>query len=348
MIGVNIGALRLPDRRHLLTPTDLAITQQRVQTSQALARSAEDVRASALRRFEAPAAGQNPFWLVLRSTSPQQPALLRSALLAEPASHSLRLPVTVKRLPASTASCPPVAFGHIGLAAPLRPGSDFDALPLPDLVVPMAGANEGMGNLMKDGVPDLFPGVVSLKEVDGEFDRFTGVDAQPHGLLPAIEAECPVPEAMLGHQLDGELLGVPGTLGLRHDLSDPRLGLDPWRRRPPSSQRLQTVSITDRGHEQRNEATLDFLSVRFRDKRNQFVSRGIAEHLHRLLHHLDLGHGAYVSGQRERPRRSWGDNRKPRPSSSRLGIDVEVGNVDLFQRPDRHIRHGLVVIVGRF
>src|SRR5262245_48978616 len=106
----------------------------------------------------------------------------------------------------------PLALRHIGLSTRLRPRPNLDALPLPHPIVPMVRPNQGVRNLVQNGVLNLLPGVVSINEVNGQLNSPTGVHAEPHGLFPTIEAKVPVAEPVLGHQLNREFLGLLSTL----------------------------------------------------------------------------------------------------------------------------------------
>jgi hypothetical protein len=63
--------------------------------------------------------------------------------------------------------------------------------------VTVIGTNEGMGNLMENGVLNLIPGVVSFDKMDGQLNGPTGVHAQPHRLLATVEGEPPVPQTVV-------------------------------------------------------------------------------------------------------------------------------------------------------
>src|SRR5208283_5360793 len=139
----------------------------------------------------------------------RQLALLWSTRSAAPAPRSLRLAVPVNTLPAANTPGLPPAFRHVTMSAAYRPGSDLDALLLPHLVVPVARTDQGMGDLVQDRVPNFFHRVVPLHEVDRKPDDLPVVDAQAHRLLAAIEPERPTVKAVLGHQVQCHLLGVP-------------------------------------------------------------------------------------------------------------------------------------------
>ena len=68
---------------------------------------------------------------------------------------------------AGRALCPPRPFWHVDFfpIASSGAGSNLDAHGLPDFVVPMLGANEGMSDLVQDRVQDFFGGA-ALDEVD--------------------------------------------------------------------------------------------------------------------------------------------------------------------------------------
>jgi hypothetical protein len=56
-------------------------------------------------------------------------------------------------------------------------GTDFDALPFPDCIVPMARTNQGVSDLVQDGVQNLF-GAVAFHKVDRKFDSAPVVNAE--------------------------------------------------------------------------------------------------------------------------------------------------------------------------
>jgi hypothetical protein len=120
---------------------------------------------------------------------------------------------------AATAPSFPPTFRHVSVATPHRPGSDLDALPLPHLVVTVAGTDQGVGNFMQDGVPNLLQLVVPLHEVDGKLDGLPVINAKAHCLLAAVEPERPAVQTVGSHELQSQLAGVPGTQGWGAKLS---------------------------------------------------------------------------------------------------------------------------------
>lgn len=133
---------------------------------------------------------------------PGKSAQFRAAGSAIPAAHALGPAMPVEQLAAVPAIGPPSAFGHVGLAAALRTGPYLQALALPDQVVPMPRTDEGMGDLVQDGVEDLLL-PVPRDEVAGKLDRSALVDAEPHRLFPMIVGEAPAAQPVGGQQLQG-------------------------------------------------------------------------------------------------------------------------------------------------
>lgn len=151
--------------------------------------------------------------------APNEAAEFWPARAAEPATHFLRLSVPLE-LPATCRTwSTPLAFGHFGLTASFWPSADLDALPFPDRIMAMLRPNQGVCNLVQDGVQNLFHSV-PLHEVGGQLDGLALVHAQAERLLAFVEGKRPTPEIMRSHQFQGErcyLLMALGTTGEQQD-----------------------------------------------------------------------------------------------------------------------------------
>lgn len=86
--------------------------------------------------------------------------------------------MSVEMFAAAIATGSPTAMGHIGVPTPFWPGAYFDALPFPDLIMPVARADQGMGNFVEDGVQNLFL-TVALNKANRQLDGAVVVHAQP-------------------------------------------------------------------------------------------------------------------------------------------------------------------------
>ena len=87
--------------------------------------------------------------------APGQPAALRSTGAAEPALEPFGPTMTREHLVADLAMGAPAPRGHVGSTAPLRPGTDIRAFRLPDGVMAMPGTDQGVSDLVQDGIDDL-------------------------------------------------------------------------------------------------------------------------------------------------------------------------------------------------
>jgi hypothetical protein len=82
----------------------------------------------------------------------------------------------------------PAALGHFGRATAFRPCAEFQALSFPDDIVPVTGADQGMGNLVKDRIENfIWP--IPLYQVDRKFNGLAVINAQPQRSLPLVETE---------------------------------------------------------------------------------------------------------------------------------------------------------------
>ena len=117
---------------------------------------------------------------------PDQLAQIRAAISAEPAFNSLWFAVPME-LPATTiAMTQPASLWHVGISTSYWLGANFDALSFPDRIVPMAGTDQSVGDLVQDGVPNLLV-AVALHEIDRKFNGAPVEYAEAQRLLPAIE-----------------------------------------------------------------------------------------------------------------------------------------------------------------
>src|SRR5271155_5735668 len=97
---------------------------------------------------------------------PHQLAALRAAAPAEPAAQPFWFAVAMEALATASTGSLPAARRHVGESAAQRPGADLEALALPDLVVAVTRADQGVGDLVQDGVADLLDGIIALDEID--------------------------------------------------------------------------------------------------------------------------------------------------------------------------------------
>ena len=116
--------------------------------------------------------------------------------------------VAVEGSAAGGASRPPSAHGHRSLATTLWLSPQLQAPGLPYRPVPRPVPRQGMGDLVQDRIADQAL-VVAAHERQGKLDAFGAVDAQSHGLSPAIKPKLPACQSMLLHELPGKFGGVP-------------------------------------------------------------------------------------------------------------------------------------------
>ena len=117
---------------------------------------------------------------------------------AKPTRQRLGLAVPMKGPAAAFASRLPAARGHVGVSAANRPGSDRQALTPPDRIVAVAGADQGVDDLVQERVPDhFFP--VAFYERKRQLDGAAVVDAQAQRCPAAVVSERPARKAVGDH-----------------------------------------------------------------------------------------------------------------------------------------------------
>lgn len=149
-----------------------------------------------------------------RRFCPTKPSGIGAAGTTKPFSHPLGLAVAVIFHAAAATSCVPPASRHLGIAAAFRDCSDFEAFSFPSRIVAVARADQSMGDFVQNNVANSFVGV-SLYKWQRKLDCPATVNAKAERSFAAVEAESPVVQVVSRHEIQGQLVGVPGTLGER-------------------------------------------------------------------------------------------------------------------------------------
>ncbi len=129
---------------------------------------------------------------------PDQITQIRTATSTKPAFHPLGFAVPMKLFATTIATAQPTTFGHVSISTPDWFGTYCEALPFPNRIMCMAGANQSVSNLVQNRVQDFFV-TVPFHEVDRKFDGAPVVNTEAQRLLSPVEGKGPIVEVVGGH-----------------------------------------------------------------------------------------------------------------------------------------------------
>ena len=115
---------------------------------------------------------------------------------------------------AGAAAAEPAADAVLEAGAAFGGAADLARLRLPDAIVLVVGADDGVGDLLQQGVDDLVPGS-SEGVADGHRDGLVAVAAQGGAAGGGLEAEAPA-----WRESAQELVGVQEAVGAVLDLGE--------------------------------------------------------------------------------------------------------------------------------